>query len=70
MTKQHLEISVWEIDRLNETLEDALRVLSNADGSDEYERSYPYGTGYGKSAIRQTLQTIRKWKEELKEVAS
>jgi pantoate kinase len=65
MTKQHLEISAWEINRLNETLEDALRVLSNVDGSDEYERSYPYGTGYGKSAIRQTLQTIARWKEEL-----
>ncbi len=66
MSKQHLEVSAFEINKLNEFLERALKVLSDVDGSDDYEHSYPYGTGYGKSVLRKTLQTIRKWKEELK----
>jgi len=61
MSKQHLEVSAFEINKLNEFLERALKVLSDVD-----EHSYPYGTGYGKSVLRKTLQTIRKWKEELK----
>ena len=49
MSKQHLEVSAFEINKLNEFLERALKVLSDVDGSDDYEHSYPYGTGYGKS---------------------
>ena len=66
MSKQQLEVSAFEINKLNEVLERGLKVLSDVDGSDDYEHSYPYGTGYGKSALWETLQTVRTWKEELK----
>jgi len=54
----------FELERLNERLEETLKVLSAIDGSDEYEHSYPYGVGYAKSSVWATLQTIRTWRED------
>ncbi len=60
------EVFQFEIDVINERLELALKVISAIDGSDDYEHSYPYGVGYSKSVIWETLQTVRKWREGIK----
>jgi len=62
---EYVKITAFEVNQLNEDLERALKVLSEVDGSNDYERSYPYGTGYGKSALWEVLQNVRRWKGEL-----
>ena len=53
------EVFQLELESMNERLEDALIVISAVDGSDDLKHSYPYGVGYSKGAIKETLLKIR-----------
>ncbi len=48
-----------EYEAMIKTLKDAVNVCYNVDSSDEdIDRSYPFATGYSRSAMQQVLKTL------------
>ena len=52
-------------DRIIRDLQNAVDVCYNADGSTD-ERSYPYATGYSRSAMQSAIEQLQSLKSELK----
>ena len=50
-------VSVVTLKRLISNLQDAVNVCYNVDSSerDSYERTYPFATGYSRSAMQSTI---------------
>ena len=53
-----VQIGVDTLNRLIRDLEDAVNVCYNADGS-TMEKSYPYATGYSRSAMQSAVERLR-----------
>ncbi len=56
-----VQIGVDTLKRLIRDLEDAINICYNADGSTD-EKSYPYSTGYSRSAMQSAVETLRQLK--------
>ena len=60
-----MNIKDWQLQQMVKTLEDAINVCYNAktvDNSDPttVDQSYPYATGYSRSAMEQVLYSLKK----------
>ena len=59
-----MNIQDWQLQQMVKTLEDAINVCYNAktvDDSDPttVDQSYPYATGYSRSAMEQVLSSLK-----------
>ena len=59
---EETNIPINQLNRMIDTLKDAIGVCYSVDNtSDRDEKSYPYATGYSKSAMRDVLQTLEQY---------
>tara|TARA_R100000458_G_C8178933_1_gene176673 strand:+ start:454 stop:759 length:306 start_codon:yes stop_codon:yes gene_type:complete len=63
---EETNIPINQLNRMIDTLKDAIAVCYNAkevpfNTPDTYNESYPYATGYSKSAMRDVLQTLEQY---------
>ena len=63
---EETNIPINQLNRMIDTLKDAIAVCYNAksipdNAPDTYNESYPYATGYSKSAMRDVLQTLEQY---------
>ena len=62
----NVTISVTTLETIIEGLESAINVCDNADSrSEDSEKSYPYATGYSRSAMQQIRQQLKYLKESI-----
>ncbi len=54
-----VNIPVYQLEDMKRRLEEAIQVCYDADGGGE---DYPFASGYSKSAMRQTLDTLKSLK--------
>ncbi len=52
-------------DCIIKNLQDAINVCHNVDGSAD-EKSYPYATGYSRSAMQSTIEQLQSLKAQLR----
>jgi len=56
-----INIKQSDIETIIDGLEDAINVCYKVDSSsDDCERSYPYATGYSRSAMRTAIKNLRR----------
>ena len=48
-----------ELETIIEGLEDAVKICQNVDGSNDYERSYPYATGYSCGTMQNAITNLK-----------
>jgi len=48
-----------ELETIIEGLEDAVKVCGSVDSSEDYERSYPYATGYSYATMQHTITNLK-----------
>ena len=48
-----------DIETIIEGLEDAVVVCNSVDSSEDYERSYPYATGYSYATMQHTISSLK-----------
>ena len=63
---EETNIPINQLNRMIDTLKDAIAVCYNAKEvpnhtPDTYNESYPFATGYSKSAMRDVLQTLEQY---------
>ena len=58
-----ITIPVTTLETLIEGLQSAVNVCNNVDGSDA-EKSYPYATGYSRSAMEMIIQQLQTLKTQ------
>ena len=58
-----ITIPVTTLETFIEGLQSAVNVCSNVDGSDA-EKSYPYATGYSRSAMEMIIQQLQELKSQ------
>ena len=62
----NVTIPVTTLETLIESLESAINVCDNADSrSEDSEKSYPYATGYSRSAMQMIRQQLKSLKESI-----
>jgi len=62
-----VKVPVTTLETLIEGLESAINVCYNADSNDEdSEKSYPYATGYSRSAMLRIQEQLKNLKESAK----
>ena len=60
-----VNVTVSTLETIIEGLEDAIKVCYNVDSSDgNCERTYPYATGYSRSAMKHTIKTLEALKTQ------
>lgn len=58
-----VNVTISTLETLIEGLEDAIKVCYNVNSSDEdVEKSYPFATGYSRSAMQQTIKMLESLK--------
>ena len=58
-----IEIDEYTLDILISSLKESIGVCHGVDsGSDEYENSYPYATGYSRSCMQGAVKTLESLK--------
>ena len=63
---KNVTIPVTTLETLIEGLESAINVCDNADSrSEDSEKSYPYATGYSRSAMQMIRQQLKSLKESI-----
>ena len=63
---KNVTIPETTLETLIEHLADAINVCYNVDSrSDDSEKSYPYATGYSRSAMQQIRQQLKSLKESI-----
>ena len=48
-----------DIETIIEGLEDAISICQKVDGSNDYERSYPYATGYSYGTMQNAIANLK-----------
>jgi hypothetical protein len=48
-----------ELETIIEGLEDAVKVCGSVDSSEDYERSYPYATGYSYATMQHAITNLK-----------
>tara|TARA_B100001063_G_C16738172_1_gene543195 strand:- start:1466 stop:1699 length:234 start_codon:yes stop_codon:yes gene_type:complete len=48
-----------ELETIIEGLEDAISICQSVDSSEDYERSYPYATGYSYATMQHAITNLR-----------